>query len=1086
MSMKPPRCWPCRNVWRHGGVAALLAAAAASAAAADWRQVEPAPPDRLVPERLHRGADGALWIVSSDGVRRTSGDTTRLLRRSASGVAVPADAVRELVPLADGGVLLDVSGIRGDVGGLCAVERIRLDGQASWRAELPLRDESCRGFFANAAGQSWVFGGEQLFSLDADGRIGARPANVGQPYWTRPAVVLDDGSIVSATRLRGVSTSRLARFDTQGNERWHWVREDQKTLAFVTRAGDGIVAVALDGDGVGTYGHDLTRWSTDGRLLWTHVLPPRAQVADVIAASGGDVYAVFGDSTFAMRTLQRIGADGSLRWQVELGCAVAARDRLPLTRTADDGIVAVCGSGAVEALLVRVSSAGTVASLPLPLDTATQVLEQGDATLLVLGRLLAYPYRPTWRTLLVDGTTVTTAPLDEFRDTPNGHLLGQQMLPDGSTVIATAADGVDPLSPGFVIARYAATGRLMWRTRVGEPPYLGRDGLAADDGIVCAALDSAATRIDRGGMDGLACLHTERGDILWTATYAAEGRFGALSIGSDGKIRTLRSGVSDHELQRFGRDGRVEASLRYPQQARRAVFDRRGAATVTTGETLRQYTSDGQPHLTFPQSGAAVWLNFLDGGDLLSADDGSTWLLGRPFPTTGTHWRLWAIAPDGRTRWTRDLGNEQPTRLYLDGDALYGVGPREGSTGSDRSVEIVVQRFDALRGDLRWSQSGRHHPFTMRGSALAISPDRHSVGLVHAEFGRLHLERLAASDGQRLHEAFVACDRLCGVPAAVSLDDAGTARVALDVLDAQRGQAGAVIAADLSASTTRLDQPGIAGAWWSPYANGEGITFDWLPASRTLFGAWFTYSTTGGNEPSELRWYTVQANGVGDGARTLDLPILETAGGNFDAVPAVSPRRIGTARLEFHDCTRGTLRYAFDAAVNDGRSGTITLSRLSPATQPCVLADGSSVPALATPPANGFDARLSGTWFDDATAGQGLQFTVQPGGVFFAPWFTFDPAGTANDAGRQHWFTLQGNLADARNGSAELVLVQTLGGRFDAVPTYNANRIGLATLRVLGCDRAELDYRFDDTSTAHAFRARSGTLRLSRAGGCAN
>ena len=113
------------------------------------------------------------------------------------------------------------------------------------------------------------------------------------------------------------------------------------------------------------------------------------------------------------------------------------------------------------------------------------------------------------------------------------------------------------------------------------------------------------------------------------------------------------------------------------------------------------------------------------------------------------------------------------------------------------------------------------------------------------------------------------------------------------------------------------------------------------------------------------------------------------------------------------------------------------------------------------------------------------QFAEQPGGIFFAPWFTFDPAGTADDAGRQHWFTLQGNLAQARDGTVELVLVQTLGGAFDRVPTYNANAVGSATLQMQGCDRARLDYRFDDTNGAGAFRARSGMLQLTRAGGCA-
>jgi hypothetical protein len=356
---------------------------------------------------------------------------------------------------------------------------------------------------------------------------------------------------------------------------------------------------------------------------------------------------------------------------------------------------------------------------------------------------------------------------------------------------------------------------------------------------------------------------------------------------------------------------------------------------------------------------------------------------------------------------------------------------------------------------------------------------------VHSWGDRLRLQRIAGDSGQRRHEQFVACLKTCAQPAELALDAQGTARIVFDALDADRGQSAAIVATDLSANPTRLDQPGIAGAWWSPYANGEGITFDWLPASRTLFGAWFTYSTDGGNDPAELRWYTLQANGVADGARQIELPILETTGGHFDAGPPVAPRRVGTAQAEFYDCTRGNIHYAFDAAVNGGRSGTITLSRLSPATQPCVLADGGSVPGSAQPPANGFDARLSGTWFNEATAGQGLQFTVQPGGVFFAAWFTFDPADAGNDAGRQHWFTLQGNLADARNGTTQLVLVQTLGGAFDRVPTYNANTIGTATLRILGCERAELDYRFADESVAGAFRARTGTLRLTRAGGCA-
>ncbi len=284
----------------------------------------------------------------------------------------------------------------------------------------------------------------------------------------------------------------------------------------------------------------------------------------------------------------------------------------------------------------------------------------------------------------------------------------------------------------------------------------------------------------------------------------------------------------------------------------------------------------------------------------------------------------------------------------------------------------------------------------------------------------------------------------------------------------------------------RLDQPGVAGLWFSPYANGEGLAIDWLPASRTLFAAWFTFTTNGGNDPAGQRWYTLQVNGVPANATSLELPILETTGGNFDAGPAVSPEIIGRATLTFRDCSNATLRYRFDAGHNDAAEGTITLSRLTPQTQGCILANGSTQPgAGARPPAKGFDAQQSGAWYDDSAIGQGLQLNIQPDGVFFAPWFTYDPAGTQNDPGRQHWLTLQGDLAQAVDGRVELQLIQTIGGAFDRVPTYNAYAIGSATLRMLGCGRAALDYRFANAPTAGPYAGRSGTLDLKRMGDCA-
>ncbi len=175
----------------------------------------------------------------------------------------------------------------------------------------------------------------------------------------------------------------------------------------------------------------------------------------------------------------------------------------------------------------------------------------------------------------------------------------------------------------------------------------------------------------------------------------------------------------------------------------------------------------------------------------------------------------------------------------------------------------------------------------------------------------------------------------------------------------------------------------------------------------------------------------------------------------------------------------------FDPSYNSGAAGTITLSRLSPATQPCRLADGSLQPASgARPPSKGFDQRQSGSWYEPATGGQGMQLTVQPDGVFFAAWFAYDVAGAADDSGKQHWFTLQGNLAQAVNGKIDLVIVQTVGGAFDRRATRNRYVAGQATLQMNACDRATLTYRFNDDERVGAFAGRTGDLEMIKEGGC--
>ncbi len=101
------------------------------------------------------------------------------------------------------------------------------------------------------------------------------------------------------------------------------------------------------------------------------------------------------------------------------------------------------------------------------------------------------------------------------------------------------------------------------------------------------------------------------------------------------------------------------------------------------------------------------------------------------------------------------------------------------------------------------------------------------------------------------------------------------------------------------------------------------------------------------------------------------------------------------------------------------------------------------------------NAGLSGAWFEQDTAGQGMTFDVVPGAnLITGGWFTF--ATNAEDG--QRWLTFQGEIHE---GQSQLVVFQTLGGRFDANEPVTTQAIGSATVEFLSCDAATFTYQLD-------------------------
>jgi hypothetical protein len=128
-----------------------------------------------------------------------------------------------------------------------------------------------------------------------------------------------------------------------------------------------------------------------------------------------------------------------------------------------------------------------------------------------------------------------------------------------------------------------------------------------------------------------------------------------------------------------------------------------------------------------------------------------------------------------------------------------------------------------------------------------------------------------------------------------------------------------------------------SGGWYSSLTSGQGIVAELNPANGSFFAAWYTYEPGGqGGGPSSQRWYTIQ--GPYAGSYTMaNVPILETQGGVFDAVPGPSQAtvQVGTATVQFVGCTGLNVTYSFTGGSSAGLSGTLMLDRLGPVPPGC-------------------------------------------------------------------------------------------------------------------------------------------------------
>jgi plastocyanin len=129
---------------------------------------------------------------------------------------------------------------------------------------------------------------------------------------------------------------------------------------------------------------------------------------------------------------------------------------------------------------------------------------------------------------------------------------------------------------------------------------------------------------------------------------------------------------------------------------------------------------------------------------------------------------------------------------------------------------------------------------------------------------------------------------------------------------------------------------GVAGSWYNPATDGQGIFIEASDTHGLLTLAWFTWAATVGIHD----WLT----GVGPfQGNAATLTLNRSSGGRFnDGGAVVSTVPAGTALVTFHDCSHATIEFEMTVPP---RTGRIDLQRIFPPNKACV--DANPRPAVS-------------------------------------------------------------------------------------------------------------------------------------------
>ncbi len=464
-----------------------------------------------------------------------------------------------------------------------------------------------------------------------------------------------------------------------------------------------------------------------------------------------------------------------------------------------------------------------------------------------------------------------------------------------------------------------------------------------------------------------------------------------------------------------------------------------------------------------------------DAGDVPIAGaflpDGDALVFTGPNATSRTVYAASRHAPDGTRRWRNITGSS-----YLP----ISVATRGGFLWTSDTVGAFGQRSAHLARHTPAGVGFRFIDSTFQSSLVLVgTTDDARLVLAGAYRNGVVVHVMDPVTWRLVAGIDLPCGaRECAVQSA-ELGADGRLLVALSRITDSSRQPNTVLRLDVPAPPTRgaaSGQLALEGAWYSPHRPYQGMVLDYVPRSDTLFGLYYLGGNRVDLDPQFLDWYSLQGT-AGNGPEP-PLTTYESDGGSF----AVPPRAVTSASrymrmdLQFQDCDHATL------LMLGGEQRVVSLQRLTRRNAGACREGGTTAVAADAAP-----RAIEGSWFDPATAGQGLSIAVDravppAAESMFAGWFTYDVAGTSGFTIARHWFSIQGPVP-AIGGRVDATIYQSLGG-LDDVTGNDTRVVGTAELTLAACDRLELRYRFNDSADARTFAGLAGTQVLTRIGGC--